>query len=124
MKATTVSVPNAIIFVMDPTNSDASVPAYRHGEVTAATSTCVSVATLPEVDGDITVRLAERGSDPENDGLVPVFDGVLETPGGKVAIVTSELESVLEAYTAGATTRVTISVDEVTSPGLVHVVAG
>jgi hypothetical protein len=55
--------------------------------------------------------------------LVEVFDGSIETPGKRLALVTSQNERVLEIDVTGPVTRVTISVDDPRAPGLVHVVA-
>ncbi len=122
MTSVTTTVPNAIVFVLDPHNKHITVPGYEPGRVSASNSSCISVATLPEVDGEVTLRLCEHSNDSGGQGLVQVFDGSIEIPGKKLVIVTSHNERVLEANVPGPLTRVTVSVDDPSGPGLVHVV--
>lgn len=78
-----LEVPNAILFVLEPDNPEVEIPAY--GGLISSTSTCVSVGTLADVDGETEVILDQAPVA----GLQRVFDGVLSTKTGTIAIVTA-----------------------------------
>jgi hypothetical protein len=121
MKLATLAVPHPVVFVLDPGNKQAVLPDLVRGQVTASTSTCVLVGTQAEVDGDVTFRLgAVRAADVDA-RLTQVFAGSVETPGRKLAIVTSHNERVLEADVPGSVTRVLVSVDDTVWPATVQV---
>lgn len=116
-----LAVPNAILFILDPTNKAAVAPAYVPGEAAAASPSCVSVATIADVDGEVTVRLCAPVDDVACEVSVQVFDGLVETPGHVLAIVTSEFDRVLEIATSSAVTRIAVRVDDAQSPTEVSV---
>lgn len=82
----------------------------------------MSVATLSNVDGEVTVALGDRFNSGDNRQLVQVFDGQIATPTKRIAVVTSEEERVVEAVVSTEATRVTISVDDARAPRIVQVV--
>lgn len=110
---TNLAVPNAILFIVDPTNTAAIVPEYVLGEATAATRSCISVATIADVDGEVTVRLCAPSDDVARSTPVRVFAGSVDTPGHILAIVTSDFDRVLEISTPTVVTRIVIRVDDV-----------
>lgn len=114
-------VPNAIVFVLDPSNKGAVVPEYAPGNTVAATESCVSIAALAEVDGPTTVRLGTPLSESERLGCVELFEGVVQTPGNRLAIVTSHLERLLEVQVAAATARIAVYADDPRSAGMICV---
>jgi len=114
-----LSPPNAILFVFDPTNKDVAIPAYVDGKLTAATETCVSVGTQADVDGDTEITLDLGDEVP--DGLRQVFFGMILTPGGRVGIITSQFQRVLELEVPVGTLDVSIWVDDLCNPGRVAV---
>lgn len=116
-----LAVPSAILFILDPTNKAAIVPAYVPGKATSASTSCVSVATIADVDGEVTVRLCTPLDDVVCAASVQVFDGTVETPGHMLAIVTSKFDRVLEMATQSAVTRFTVRVDDEQSPTEVSV---
>ena len=79
------------------------------------------MATVAEVDGEVTVRLLDWSGGVLPEGFLLAYDGVLETPTRIVAIVTSHFERVLEANVSGRATRVLIGVDDAASPATVLV---
>jgi hypothetical protein len=114
-----LSPPNAILFVFDPTNGDVVIPPYVDGELTAATETCVSVGTQADVDGETEVSLAMAAvAQPD---LQRVFAGAVATPGGKVAVVTSEFNRVLELDVPKGGIEVVIWTDDLRNPARVVV---
>jgi hypothetical protein len=116
-----LAVPDAILFILDPTNEAAVVPEYVPGECAAATLSCVSIATIADVDGEVTVRLCAPLDDVECTRSTQVFHGSVETPGHVLAVVTSEFERVLEVATTSTVTRITVIIDDVQSPAEVSV---
>lgn len=122
MKETKLEVPNAILFVLDPTNKDAIVPDYVHGECAASTSSCISVATIPDVDGEVILRLCSPADAPVTTTGELAFEGTVETPGHVLAVGSSEVDRILDITVPSASTRITIRVDNLDSPVEVTVV--
>lgn len=117
----TLLIPNAIVFVFDLENKSVQVPAYTDGVLTAWNNSCVSVGTQSEVDGEVTVKLSGKLSGSERDLYEVAFSGVIETPSKKIAVVTSELEKILEMDVRTEKTEVIISVDDLSFPSVVLV---
>ncbi len=114
-----LSPPNAILFVFDPTNKDVVIPSYIDGELTASSDTCVSVGTRADADGDTDISLDLGGVAPPD--LLRIFFGVIGVSGGKVAIVTSQLQRVLELEVPVGPVEVTIWADDLRNPGRIAV---
>jgi hypothetical protein len=121
MTTATLSPTNAILFVLDPSNETVQVPPYVDGVLTAASSTCVSIGTQAAVDGRTTVSLGRSQDGSDNSDLEKVFDGRLETPSRQIAIMTSELQKVLELPVGGTSTKVCIWTDSPRNPSRVTV---
>ncbi len=119
MPRVVLSPPNAILFVFDPTNNDAVIPPYINGDLTAATDTCVSVGTRAEVDVDTEISLDLGGTAPID--LQQVYFGAIGTPGGKVAVVTSQFQRLLELEVPIGSVAVSIWVDDRRNPARVVV---
>jgi len=114
-----LSPPNAILFVLDPTNKNSSIPLYVDGELTAATASCVSVGTQADVDGDTEISLETTATTPA--GLQLVFRGVITTPGRKIAVATSEHERVLDVDVHADSAEISVWVDDRRNPGRVAI---
>lgn len=108
---------NSIIFISDPTQR-VEVPADVGSTLVAVTSSCVSVGTLAEVDGETTVRLADSFADPEGE---IVFDGSVETPGRRIAVSDVLGNSILEMDVPSSLSRVTIWANDPMEPDLILV---
>ena len=121
MTSATIFVPNAIVFLLDPSNKEAIIPAYIPGKPTSFNPTCISIVTLADVDGDATFYLAQPLTAAEKSGYMEVYDGSLDTPGRKLAIVTSQLDVILESTVPGHITRVRVSVNEADAPSVIYV---
>ncbi len=119
MPKTVLSPANAILFIFDPTNKDVVIPAYVDDELTAATDTCVSVGTQADVDGETEVSLDIWGVVPLD--LERVFSGVIATPGGKVAVVTSQFQQVLELNVPIGIVEIIIWSDDTLNPGRIAI---
>ena len=113
MSSVTISPPNGILFVFDPTNKNVDVPSYVDGELTASTTTCISVGTQAPSDGETTVTLSV--SDDPVMGMQHVFSGVLSTS-GTLAVVTAELKKILELTVSKGNIGVSIWVDDLRNP--------
>jgi hypothetical protein len=122
MTTVTLSIPNAVLFVLDRSNTRLVVPEFIDGQLIAATGSAVSVGTQASVDGDVTVSLEGAAGRVASSGLTRVFRGDVVTPGRKIAIVTSELHTILEADVDATTANVEVWVDDDRSPVRVIVV--
>ena len=117
----TLSVPNAIIFLYDLVSKDIQVPEYIDNVLVAANEKCISVGTQADVDvdGDVTIRLSSQIDDPDKNSCEQVFDGLISTPGKKLAVSTSEDDAILQVDVKGEKTQVFVWVDDSDFPGLV-----
>jgi hypothetical protein len=108
-----------IVFVMDFSNDAVEVPQYDPEHVAASSNTCVSVRTIADVDGEVTVFLADRPpSDAEGLGR-HVLTGGIQVPSGAVAVVTSENEKLLERSIGKKTVELQVFVDDEEHPARV-----
>lgn len=119
MPKAVLSPPNAILFVFDPTSKDVEIPSCLDGELTASSSTCFSVGTQADIDGDTHISLDFGSVTPAD--LQRIFFGVINVPNGKVAVVTSQFERVLELNVPMGSMEVTIWADNLSSPGRIAV---
>ena len=123
MKQALVTLENAILFLLDFSNRDVEVPGYIPGVATAASDSCVSVSTKPQVDGEVTIRLARAFSASAKSRCQQVFSGMISTPSRMLAVVTSEFEKVLEIEVTADIADVRISLDDPANAGLVLIEA-
>jgi hypothetical protein len=114
-----LSPPNAILFVLDPENKDVVIPPYVDRRLTAATSTCISVGTQAEVDGDTEISLEILGAAPVD--LHRAHFGTIGTPSGRVAVVTAQFQRLLELNVPVGAVEVSIWADDLRNPGRVAV---
>jgi hypothetical protein len=107
-----ISPPNSLIFISD---RDGGVPPEPVlGPLILATSSCITVGCLAEMDGETEITLGPAGSVAPNGP--PAFDGDLETPSGVVVVSTVDYEEVLCVPTPTPRTRVRIWVNHPTEP--------
>lgn len=120
----TISPPNAILFVLDPSSGNILVPTYVNGQLTAANPTCVSVGTQADVDGETEVSLLRQNSGDGRvyAGLHQVFQGEIQTPGNQIAIITSDAAVVASESVNGQVTQVAIFADDQRNPSRIAVV--
>jgi hypothetical protein len=83
----------------------------------------VSVCTRAYVDGAVTVRLAARLTDAQKNGCNINSRHVIQSPGRRIAVVTSENERLFEIAVPADTARLTVSVDDARSPSMVCIEA-
>lgn len=114
--------PHPIVFVMDFLNDDVEIPEYDPETVASSNDTCVSVRTIADVDGEATVVLADRLPPAEVGVAQQVFVGSIRTPNGKVALVTSENQTLVECDVGKDTVGLQIFVDDEAHPTTIWVV--
>ncbi|WP_437516466.1 hypothetical protein [Sorangium sp. So ce1099] len=110
-----------IIFVFDPSNETMDVPAYDSGRLVSFNNSCVSVRTITDVDGDVTATLVVELPIETAAGSTEVFRGIIDTPGGTVALVTSENQTLLDAKVNRSRVPVRVLVDDETHPARIWV---
>ena len=118
-KATTV-IPNGVVFVYDPT-AIIEVPSDTGAGPVLSTKDCVSIWTLHEVDGVVELSFADQISEP---GLSLIFEGLLETPGSKLAFNTSACEPIIEVSVAAVHTALSIYANDSRDPSRVVCIVG
>lgn len=118
-----VAPPNSLIFVSDAEGGSVPNPdrIAREANITATTS-CIVVCCLAEMDGDTDITLGLAGEvDP---GKKPDFDAPLETPTRTVVVSTAELATLLKANVPNLRTRIRIWTNRPREPDKVIVVIG
>ena len=111
-----IAPPNSLIFIMDTTNDD--IPDVDGG-VIVSSSTCVVVGTLSEASGTTCINLDSGKL--RNPNQAPIFDGVLETPSGAIAVMSSHDESLLQVVVEGSQTRVQVWANDNSEPDQIDI---
>ncbi|AOF97869.1 hypothetical protein [Sphingobium sp. RAC03] len=118
-KATT-AIPNGVVLVYDPT-AIIEVPADTGSGAVLSTKNCVSIWTLHEVDGVVELSFADQISEPS---LSLIFEGLLETPGCKLAFNTSACEPIIEVAVAAVQSALSIYTNDLHDPSRVVCIVG
>src|SRR5262245_5176006 len=112
MSTVDIAPPNSLLLVMDP--SVGQIPEGMSDAIVASTASCVAIGTLSEHDGTTRVSISDNAVTETNDA--PVFDGVLDTPGGRIAVCSVFDQIILEIAVATARTRVRIYANDNNEP--------
>lgn len=104
MLTANIAPPNSLLLVMDRTVG--RVPDSMQGRDIAFTPTCIAIGTLSEHDGSTHVMLGDNSEPLAR--TAPIFDGVLDTPGRKLAVCSVLDEVILEIDVAAERTRVRV----------------
>ncbi len=99
------AVPYAQIVILDP-KGRVEVPKWAKDAAFVATDTCIYFGCRPDIDGETEFTLGHRNE--VDSGAVPAFQGMLKTPTRKIALETSDGQTVLEADVPGGETMVRI----------------
>lgn len=110
-------VPNSILFLFDNRHPSVIIPDYVDDNIIAFNSTCVSLGTQAEVDGEVSIELIPDRYFANISQLKQVFSGIIETPGFGVCISSSEDECILNTKVNKGNTEVSIWVDDLSFPG-------
>lgn len=121
MNARTLLLPHPIVFVTDFGNTNVEIPPHSPTSVTSANESCVSVNALADVDGEVTIILANHLEAAPTEQLKLVFEGTVATPGRKIAVVTSENVNLLETEVTGTQSAIEIFVDDQAFPSKIVV---
>ena len=123
MSQVTFSPPHPILFIYDPTNANAEIPEYSPNNLAFATKDGVYVGTRADVDGDVTVTLIRDIKTGEPLPKHKVFEGFIETPNRKVAVITSDLNAVLKVDVNDTVAKICIWADDLRNPGTLLITA-
>ncbi len=110
-----------ILFVFDYENKEVAIPTYDPDSVASATPTCISVRTIADVDGSLTVSLTE--SMPPGAFGVEVFKGRVATPSRSISVVTAQDEVLVRQLISQEEAAVTIVVDDTQHPSRIWIEA-
>jgi hypothetical protein len=108
----TAPIPNGIVFLHDPTMV-VDIPPDTSAAPVLATSDCVSLWTVHEIDGSATLVFAEAD---EGDDCALLFQGTLPTEGGKLAFTNSAGETIVEIELEAKRVDVAIYADDTNEP--------
>ena len=111
-----VAPSHSLVLVMDP--SVGRIPEKMSGALVAATTTCVAIGTLSEHDGTTRICL---GTEEYSGGGNGVFDGELDTPGGRVAVCSVLDEVLLEVPVPFRRSRVRIWANDDQEPSELNI---
>jgi hypothetical protein len=112
----TTSPANSIIFLFDRSSENVVVPDYSATSVLNRTTTCVSVGTLSEFDGETKIEL-HRFSESKRQSELTWFDDVeIATPGGSVSVVTADNKTLLTESSNNGVTLISIGVNDLGEP--------
>lgn len=118
-----LSPPNSVVLVMDRASGEP--PRSMGAGAVAATTSCVAIGTLCEVDGQTSVTITDEAVEQEAArDLRQVFDGVLATPSREMHVCTVSLESVGSLPVPATQARVQVWTNHSTAPDRVLVVVG
>ena len=99
---------NSVVFVCPPRGSVPPIPprAPEPMPMVISTPSCLMVCCYPEQDGETQITLG-KGADVDP-GYEPSFDGVLETPDGKINVEDVPGEILIESEASIPKTRVRV----------------
>jgi len=113
-----IAPPNSVLLIMD--RSVGQIPDGMAGALVASTPTCVAIGTLSEHDGTTHVTLDDASG---SSNSTPTFDGVLDTPGRRLAVCSVLDEVVLEIAVATERTRIRIWANDQAEPNEIQILA-
>lgn len=113
----TLAPPNSIVFVADPTH-DHKIAEDLGSALVTSTRSSIAIGTLAQMDGETTIRLDTRYASPEG---ILVFDNTLDTPGKRVAVITSSMDEILSMEVSQSRSHVRVWVNDPREPDLILV---
>ena len=116
-------LPHPIVFVMDSSNESVEIPEYDPETIISSNNTCISVRTISDVDGEVTLGLAEKNLPTDAQAsTMRVFASSLRTPSRRIALVTSENQTLIECSVGADEVTLQIFVDDESQPATIWVV--
>ena len=119
----TLLVPNGVVFFCDESHPNVEIPFHDDGGPVAANSSCVSVITMHEVDGETLIEFSSKIEVAEDSELQLVFEGEIETPGRLVSMSTSQDDRLIEVAVSDVTAKLTVWLSDLKWPERVLVQA-
>ena len=113
-------VPHSIFFLFDPEN-EADIPVWDASGPVQASKTCISVATLTEIDGDTTIELSDQQSAYPPDGYLKVFSGNVTAPHGSICINFSDRDGVICVLSRGQEPQIDVWINRLVEPDHIYV---
>jgi len=110
--------PYAQIMIRDP-SARVEVPLWERGVPLVASDTCILCGCCPDTEGETQITVGT--SDQVTTAAPLLFDGVLKTPGRKIALQTVEGDGVLEVATIGDRTPIRIWANRRLGPDVVSI---
>lgn len=107
--------------IRDP-SARVEVPLWKKGASLVATDTCILCGCYPDMDGETQITVGTTHQ--VQTESPPLFDGVLSTPGHKIALQTVEGDPVLEVATTGDITPIRIWTNRNWAPDVVVIGLG
>ena len=112
-----ISPPNALLLVMDPTTG--VVPESMDGKLVSSTASCIAVGTRPPSDGE--TKVSFRSYESPQPGLVKTYEGTIDIAGPTIAICTVYGDTILTKTVDCRKSKVTIWVDDTVEPTEIEV---
>ncbi|TQV80786.1 hypothetical protein [Denitrobaculum tricleocarpae] len=119
----TLLVPHGVVFFMDDSHPDVIVPMHDDDGIADASSSCVSIFCMIDMEGEVFVELANEIAGSKKENLQQVFEGVIEAPGRKIGMSTSDGDVLMEVDVAETEARLSVWVDHPKWPTTVLVEA-
>jgi hypothetical protein len=121
MMETTLFVPHAIIFILDPNGKDIIIPEYDPISITSSNESCVSVGTRSDVDGEVTIQFGPSIPPPVKTICAQVFYGKVNTPTKQLAVITSNRDVIFCLGVKDLRTSISVGVNDLNNPSLVWI---
>jgi hypothetical protein len=114
-------IPHGVVFLYDPTTLQIDVPPDTGAAPVLATSDCISLWTLQEDDGPVTLVLGDAYEDTD---CRLVYQGRIATKGHELAFHTSAFEPLLQLASTDDLTTVAIYTNGERDPSKLVCVVG
>jgi hypothetical protein len=115
--STEIEIPHGVVFLYDPTTI-IDVPDDTGAGPVQATKNCVTVWTLGEYEGKVTLTLSKE-SEP-SDYKYRMHDGAVETPNNILAFMTSGCEEIIKIRTDKKITIISINSNDDKYPSKIY----
>lgn len=109
-KEITIAPPNSLVLLMDYENGE--IPENFNDGLISATSSCVAIGTLPEVDGLTYVKLSDDTPCLESKKMILIFDGTIHLRGIELSLCTSENQVLTSLKVKSGKNKVEIYVND------------
>lgn len=107
----------------DYDSSEVEIPEYDPDSVVSVCETCLSIRTIADVDGDVTITLSNTTPESIRKAYQEVFSGQIQIFGSEIAVVNSANERLLAIAMVGPMVRISVFVDDNVHPEKVWVEA-